>query len=194
MQFEKMHSLSVDETLPWTLFSRLSYFPRVTQPSFVIDRLFDCGTTNASSLLSFSLLHKSASSSSSGATLSTEPTTDEENDHGDDDRSENDGVCPYREYARLARLAPKNSITICTLHKILAPLGCSHNEIASCLFALDVRNVGYVHRDVFAKQGVDVIVERTKLERTTVEKVVAMYLETGMTSVPDCGIGLQLDA
>jgi len=160
----------------------------VGAPAKIIGRSVESkpGSDIDETLESVSLLHKSIS----GVTQSTEPITDDESDS-----SGSNGVCPYREYSRLAKLAPKDAITICTLHKILSPLGCSMNEIGSSLFALDERNVGYVHRDAFAQHGVDIIVEQTTLERPTVDRAVTAYLESGafMPNPADYDIGMQLE-
>lgn len=61
--------------------------------------------------------------------------------------------CPFREYTRMSKRAPPGTITICTLRKHLLPQGCSQDEIGSLFFSLDTRNVGYVHREAFEKNG-----------------------------------------
>jgi hypothetical protein len=53
----------------------------------------------------------------------------------------------------MARHAPRGTVTILTLGKLLAPLGCSHEEIGSLFFAMDTRNVGYIHRKDFEEQA-----------------------------------------
>jgi hypothetical protein len=77
----------------------------------------------------------------------------------------------------MAKLAPADSVTICTLRKLLLPEGCSHAEIGDCLFELDSKNVGYVHTEVFKKRGLGVIVKYTPLEESRVEQIVAAFFE-----------------
>lgn len=124
-----------------------------------------------------STLHKSESS----VTMATQTTEESSSDDGMPDTSspssssgENGSCfCPYRDYIRLAKLAPPGTISICSLHKILRPLGCSKIEINACFFALDTENVGHVKMGVFRSNAVDVIVEFTQLDRDTAQRVVS---------------------
>ena len=54
-------------------------------------------------------------------------------------------MCPYRDYAIMAMTAPKGSITICTLGKILKSYECTSNEVGSTFFELDSLNVGHFY-------------------------------------------------
>eukprot|EP00934_Nitzschia_sp_Nitz4_P004662 Nitzschia sp. Nitz4//scaffold335_size18684//5600//7308//NITZ4_008769-RA/size18684-augustus-gene-0.11-mRNA-1//1//CDS//3329548273//4652//frame0 len=55
-------------------------------------------------------------------------------------------TCPFREYTRMAESAPKGTVTIVTLRKLLSQL-CTSFEVGSTFFELDADNVGYVHYD-----------------------------------------------
>ena len=127
-----------------------------------------------------STLHKSESS----VTMATQTTEESSSDDGMPDTSSSSSsssssgengscFCPYRDYIRLAKLAPPGTISICSLHKILRPLGCSKIEINACFFALDTENVGHVKMGVFRSNAVDVIVEFTQLDRDTAQRVVS---------------------
>jgi hypothetical protein len=110
------------------------------------------------------LLHKSSSNTTVSTTLESE------------DDSDLDNVCPYRDYIRLAKLAPPNTVTICTLSKLLKPYGCTACEIGACLFALDIKNEGYINMDVFRVNGAEAIVASTSLSRERVESIIATFL------------------
>jgi hypothetical protein len=56
-------------------------------------------------------------------------------------------VCPYRDYARMALSAPKGSITICTLSKLLRPYESTTHEVGGTFFELDTLNVGHFYWD-----------------------------------------------
>jgi len=54
-------------------------------------------------------------------------------------------MCPYRDYAIMAMTAPKGSITICSLGKILKSYECTSSEVGSTFFELDSLNVGHFY-------------------------------------------------
>lgn len=62
----------------------------------------------------------------------------------DDDLVPPGCFCPFRDYVHMAFMAPKGTITIVSLQKVMRPEGCTSNEIGSTFFDLDLRNVGYV--------------------------------------------------
>jgi hypothetical protein len=113
------------------------------------------------------LLHKSESSYTVSTTLDSE---------SEDSSRSIDNVCPYREYTRMAKSAPPGTVTICALAELLKPYGCTANEIGACLFALDTKNVGYVHMDVFRLHGVEAIAASTGLSWDRVESITASFL------------------
>jgi serine O-acetyltransferase len=77
--------------------------------------------------------------------------------------------CPFRDYVKMARSAPKGTITLCTLRRLLHPEGCSIFDIGEILFALDTHNVGYVSPDVlFNDKGEALVAEKTRLPRDKV--------------------------
>lgn len=84
-------------------------------------------------------------------------------------------MCPFRGYTRLSLSGPKGSVTLWTLSDLLEPLGCTDDEIGSCLFALDTKSVGHVRKEVFCELGVDAIVQNTKLDVATAENAVSSY-------------------
>ncbi len=63
----------------------------------------------------------------------------------DDDLHPPGCFCPFRDYVHMSLTAPKGTITIVSLQKVLLPEGCTSNEIGCTFFDLDLRNVGYVH-------------------------------------------------
>uniref|UniRef100_A0A7S3KZ49 serine O-acetyltransferase n=1 Tax=Amphora coffeiformis TaxID=265554 RepID=A0A7S3KZ49_9STRA len=84
--------------------------------------------------------------------------------------SSTDAFCPFRDYIRLAKNAPPDSITFCTLKSLLQPEGCPLYQIGEIMFTLDTRNVGYVKPEAFlTNEAKQIIVEKTKwpLERVT---------------------------
>lgn len=155
----------------------------VGAPAKIIGRASEArpGSVIDETLQSVSLLHKSDSFKS----MDTADMTDSSFSSSVGDRvgmeEEEDGVtvqacmCPYREYTRMSHGAPPGTITICTLAKLLRPFGCAHSEIGACIFALDTKNVGYVHMDEFRKNCVQVITKFTKLEPTAVENIMKAY-------------------
>jgi hypothetical protein len=86
-------------------------------------------------------------------------------------------MCPYREYSKLAQTAPPGSITICVLHKLLKPYGCTMEQVGCCLFELDLKNVGYVSENVLRQQGVSAILKCTPLDVETAERIVESYFD-----------------
>lgn len=63
----------------------------------------------------------------------------------DDDLAPPGCFCPFRDYVHMSLSAPKGTLTIVSLQKVMRPEGCTSNEIGSTFFDLDLRNVGYVH-------------------------------------------------
>ena len=126
-----------------------------------------------------SFLHKSKSviklSVSSQSTATTESESDEE------DLSE-DGRCPWREYARMAKLAPKGTVTLCTLRHLLSPEGCSIMEIGLCFLELDEKNVGYVYKSVFRDKGAQAILKHTELDEARARALVDSYVNGSFPS------------
>jgi len=51
--------------------------------------------------------------------------------------------CPLREYVELAKNAPKGTVTIRTIAKLLLQEGCNECQIGGVFFSMDDRNVGY---------------------------------------------------
>jgi serine O-acetyltransferase len=139
----------------------------VGSPAKIIGRSNESrpGSEIDETLENVTLLHKSDSSN----TVSTTPESE-------DSSNGIDNVCPYREYTRLAKLAPPGTVTICTLANLLKPYGCTANEIGACLFALDMKNVGYVHMDVFRLHGIEAIVASTGLTWDRAESITASFL------------------
>jgi serine O-acetyltransferase len=140
-----------------------------------------------------SLLHKSQSLVST-STVSTNVMPSEEessmephvessftstsSEDDEDSNMLNDGqVCPFRNYQRMSKTAPIGTITICSLEKILKPLGCTLNEIGSVFFALDSRDVGYVHLDEECRKNyMDAIVNNTRLTKEMVHEKIDISL------------------
>jgi serine O-acetyltransferase len=54
-------------------------------------------------------------------------------------------MCPYRDYAIMAMTAPKGSITICSLGKVMKSYECTSDEVGSTFFELDSLNVGHFY-------------------------------------------------
>ena len=87
------------------------------------------------------------------------------------DNDSTDAFCPFRDYIRLARKAPPDGITFCTLKSLLGSEGCPIYQIGEIMFTLDTRNVGYLKPEVFfTKEAQRIIAEKTKwpLERVIV--------------------------
>ena len=131
-------------------------------------------------LQSVELLHKSRSA----ATVETvdNSSMDDDNNSSSSSLSSQDAhCCPYRDYARMSKHAPPNTLTICALHKLLSPWKCGMNEIGACFFDIDARNVGYVRHDVVEKKGADAILEHfPHLEKERVQELVDTYLRKGI--------------
>jgi len=84
--------------------------------------------------------------------------------------------CPFRDYVILAKSAPKNCITICTLRCMLGPEGCTKSEIGEILFHLDIRDVGYVHpEDFFTDATTALIHEKTTLTKERCEQIMTTF-------------------
>jgi len=125
-----------------------------------------------------SLLHKSQSmmklTSSSRSTSTTESETDPE----DEETLGHDSRCPWREYAKMAKMAPKGAVTICTLRHLLLPEGCTPMEFGLCLLELDEKNVGYFYKDVFRRKGVAAILKHTQLAEARAQAIVDAYVDS----------------
>jgi serine O-acetyltransferase len=95
--------------------------------------------------------------------------------HSQKDRScDADIMCPYRQYTRLAALAPHGTITLRTLRQYLEPEGCGTSEIiGGILFSLDKRDVGYLKpKDLLTPEAQDLLVEKTGLSPERVATLV----------------------
>lgn len=146
-----------------------------------------------------SLLHKSQSMlklrSSSRSTSATESETDDDEQDEQQVSMCEDGRCPWREYVRMAKMAPKGSITICTLRSMLHPFGCTPMEIGMCFLDLDEKNVGHFYKDVLRRKGVDAIVEHTKLGEEQAQAIVEGYLVSVTSSDKlESPVGVQVSA
>jgi len=151
------------------------------------------GSDMDETLENVSLLHKSQSmaklrSLSSRSTSTTESETDDEETLSDDSR------CPWREYSRMAKMAPKGTVTICTLRHLLHPEGCTPMEFGLSFLELDEKNVGYVHMDVFRRKGVAAIVKHTSLDEARAQALVDSYVESNSTPVVERLGELQVSA
>jgi hypothetical protein len=126
------------------------------------------------SLQQVGMLQKSVSST----TVATEATTSSssEDDDEEDDSVSHGCVCPFRDYTRLSKRAPPGTITIVSLRNLLKAQGCTHDEIGASFFALDTKNVGYIHRDVFAKTCRDALLQNTSLSSEQIERIVNTYV------------------
>ncbi len=130
-----------------------------------------------------SLLHKSRSVMKLSASSHSTGTTESETDESDDgDGISDDQRCPWREYTRMAKLAPKGTVTIVTLRHLLQPEGCSPMEIGMCFLELDIKNVGYVYKNVFRIKGVDAIVKHTDLDEGTARSIVESFVNDSNSS------------
>lgn len=95
-----------------------------------------------------------------------------------DDTDHTNCCCPFRDFVHLAQFAPQGSITICTLRRILNPVGCTHSEVGEVLFALDTRNVGYIKPEIFfGEETHKCIVECTHLDAAAVQDIMADFHE-----------------
>lgn len=78
------------------------------------------------------------------------PNYDVGNNNADDTNSDGDDpdasacVCPFREYQELAKTAPPNTITICTLYAKLKPYKCEVGAVGTVFFECDKNQVGYL--------------------------------------------------
>jgi serine O-acetyltransferase len=151
-------------------------------PAKIIGRASESnpGSDVDETLQNVSLLHKSESSATVG-TAATALSEDESSlsfDEDDDHQGPAVGqgsVCPYREYMRLAKLAPHGTVTICTLNRLLQPQGCTAAEIGACMFDLDTKNVGYIKIEVFKQRAVEVITDRTNLDEAKVATLLTSF-------------------
>jgi hypothetical protein len=130
-------------------------------------------------LNSVKLFRKSASDATLSTSDSSADITQLENGSPNNNNNQlsESTMCPYREYARLSHTAPPGSITICVLHKLMKPYGCTMEQVGSCLFELDVKNVGYISASVFRKKGVSTILKYTPLDAETAERIVDSYFD-----------------
>lgn len=108
---------------------------------------------------------------------STSGDKEEEEDDDDDINSmipEGCNMCPYREYAKMAQQAPKGTVTIITLRKLMLQTGATECQVGPAFFALDIKNVGFVNRSYFAEHARDVLNEYCP--DTNVDKLVHQFL------------------
>lgn len=122
------------------------------------------------------LLHKSPSCSDTEAICSVSAGTT--TTLSDDDEDTSSGMCPYRKYTELAQAAPPNALTLCKLAKAMKERGCCNmNEIGSSFFALDKRNVGYLHRNQIDEGDFGAILkENTSFEYHDINKIFQMIV------------------
>lgn len=159
----------------------------VGAPAKIIGKAMESspGSDMDETLENVSLLHRSQSmlkiTESSRSTSLTESETETETEEDERVLGE-DSRCPWREYARMAKMAPKGSLTICTLKHLLAPEGCTPMEFGMCLLELDEKNVGYVYMDVFRRKGVAAIVKHTNLDEARAQALVHDYVESHSSS------------
>jgi serine O-acetyltransferase len=125
------------------------------------------------------MLHKSGSS----ATVATEATASSSGSDTEEEMAPPGCFCPFRDYTKMSKAAPPGTMTMRKLWRMLSPEGCTHSEIGSTFFALDTRNVGYVHRDVFEKTCREAILENTQLSSQQIERVVTTYIQASTTFV-----------
>jgi serine O-acetyltransferase len=152
------------------------------------------GSDMDETLQNVSLLHRSMSlmrlSKSSHSTSTTESETETE----DDDRLAGDNCCPWRDYARMAKEAPKGTVTICTMRHLLLPERCSPMEFGLCLLELDEKNVGYVKMDVFRRNGVAAIVKHTSLSEERARQIVDKFVNDSNVFAVETSVAVPVSA
>jgi serine O-acetyltransferase len=87
-------------------------------------------------------------------------------------------VCPFWHYTKMAQTAPKGTVTIETLRKLLLKEGCTQYEIGCMLFELDTQNVGYVDWGAF-EQGYAAAFRNciTSISKTRMEELAKTFKE-----------------
>ena len=104
---------------------------------------------------------------------------------------EMDAMCPFREYVRMAEMAPPGSITFCSLTKMLKARGCCSPQVGDVFFQLDERNVGYIKaEDFFSERTQSVLVEKTALSAAQVATLMADFLRQWRQQQQDRGHAL----
>ena len=79
----------------------------------------------------------------------------------------------YTEYYKLARSAPKHTVTILTIRKLLLPEGCTPCQVGSVFFALDTSNVGYLKPEYFVQHAPKILEETIpELEPAKIQSIV----------------------
>jgi len=121
-------------------------------------------------------LHGSIASTASTASLSDMGSDDSwtavDNDKVD---SPTDHMCPFREYQKMAKHAPKGTITICTIGEILKRAGGPCDQAGNIFFALDTKNEGYCSVERFLKHGADAIKQYTDFASDIVDEIVEQF-------------------
>lgn len=120
-----------------------------------------------------SLLHKSESA----ATVTTAAASETDDSDNDDYTGDGNCVCPFREYTYMAKNAPPGTVTIVTVGNLLCPEGCTKAEVGEVFFALDTKNVGYVHMDVFRLKCPELIEQYTSINPDRVVSLLSSFLE-----------------
>jgi serine O-acetyltransferase len=158
----------------------------VGAPARIIGRAMESspGSDVDASLMNFKPLHATkemqhtAARRLSGAGLEIMP------EMGDDELEEKEDteelacpLCPWRQYAEMAKLAPPHSVTISTMCKLLEPEGCTMEEIGNCFFDLDTETLGYVLMPVFSQRATNILLEYTKLPAERVEGLLADFFK-----------------
>jgi serine O-acetyltransferase len=159
----------------------------VGAPAKIIGRAMETnpGSDMDDTLEHVNFLHKSESMSNTTVTTTTSGSSwgelsEEENVDFAADESKTTGrdcFCPFREYKKLAKQAPKGSITIKCISRLLSPAGCTEDEVGQVFFALDSKNVGHVHREEFMMKCTEVITTFTSLGTKRVEELVADFYQ-----------------
>jgi serine O-acetyltransferase len=96
-----------------------------------------------------------------------------------------DPTCPFRDYAAMAKRAPRGAFTMCTLHSLLLKeerLFVTPTEFFSCFFALDVDGKGYISANDFHDRGYDALVANTRIPSDRVHSIVDSYWTDGTTT------------
>jgi hypothetical protein len=138
----------------------------------------------SSSLQTLSTTAESSSSSSSSSGrnhgLGSSTSSLDSNEGGHQTTDDAAHVCPYREYRRISTLAPKDSITICSLYKLLLKEGVPEDVVGCIFFALDTKNVGYVHCTL---ENCERLIQLLKEECTAAAKEWTLEEETKICKV-----------
>jgi hypothetical protein len=78
----------------------------------------------------------------------------------------------------MAIIAPKGTITINSMKRLLSGEGCTLTEIGECFQALDEETVGCVHIQVLLTKGAEAITTHTKLSKEQAQDLVDVYVSS----------------